>query len=220
MKKIDKQSKRFNRIKNVIKFLGLSGGSLAFDAVVFPFIETTFRNHRIARTVATYGMYNLSMIVGIASYTASDVTVNTLTDAWNIAADKVNGDEPINGDRPIEENDIQDCDVREYDTRFDFVYTFFGDDADVRAHDIVIKLEALIDKNGFVSVNDLREIQHRDAIEDGDIMGWTKGDLFHSEIESLLDSNNHVGAKLTLPRPHDISEHYVVIKPVADEKEE
>lgn len=214
MKKIDKQSKRFNRIKNVIKFIGLSGGSLAFDAVVFPFIETTFRNHRIARTVATYGMYNLSLIAGIASCEAANVTVNTLTDAWNIAADKVNGDEPT------EENDIQSDDVREYDTRFDFVYTFFGDDADVRAHDIVIKLEALIDENGFVSVNDLRAIQHREAIEDGDIMGWTKGDLFHSEIESLLDSNNHVGAKLTLPRPHDISEHYVVIKPVADEKEE
>lgn len=214
MKKIDKQSKRFDRIKKVIQFLGLSGGSLAFDAVVFPFIETTFRNHRLIRTVATYGMYNLSLVAGIASYKAADATVDLLTDAWNITADEVNGDDPT------EENDIQDCDVREYDTRFDFVYTFFGDDADVRAHDIVIKLEALIDKNGFVSVNDLREIQHRDAIEDGDIMGWTKGDLYHSEIESLLDSNNHVGAKLTLPRPHDISEHYVVIKPVADEKEE
>lgn len=214
MKKIDKQSKRFNRIKKVIKFLGLSGGSLAFDAVVFPFIETTFRNHKIAQTVATYGMYNLSLIAGIASYEAANVTVNLLADAWNATADKVNGEEGT------DENDIQDCDVREYDTRFDFVYTFFGDDADVRAHDIVIKLEALIDKNGFVSVNDLREIQHRDAVEDGDIMGWTKGDLYHSEIESLLDSNNHVGAKLTLPRPHDISEHYVVIKPVMDEKEE
>lgn len=209
MKKIDKQSKRFNRIKKVIRFLGMSGGSLAFDAVVFPFIETTFRNHKIARTVATYGMYNLSLIAGIASYEAANVTVNLLADAWNATADKVNGEE-----------DTDEDDVREYDTRFDFMYTFFGDDADVRAHDIVIKLEALIDKNGFVSVNDLREIQHRDAIEDGDIMGWTKGDLFHSEIESLLDSNNHVGAKLTLPRPHDISEHYVVIKPVADEKEE
>lgn len=214
MKKIDKQSKRFNRIKKIAGFLGMSGGSLAFDAVVFPFIKATFRNHRIARMVASYGMYNLSLITGIASYEAANVTVDTLADAWNIAADKVNGD------NPTEENDIQDCDVREYDTRFDFVYTFFGDDADVRAHDIVIKLEALIDKNGFVSVNDLREIQHRDAIEDGDIMGWTKGDLYHSEIESLLDSNNHVGAKLTLPRPHDISEHYVVIKPVMDEKEE
>ena len=209
MKKIDKQSKRFNRIKKVIRFLGMSGGSLAFDAVVFPFIETTFRNHKIARTVATYGMYNLSLIAGIASYEAANVTVNLLADAWNATADKVNGEE-----------DTDEDDVREYDTRFDFMYTFFGDDADVRAHDIVIKLEALIDKNGFVSVNDLREIQHRDAIEDGDIIGWTKGDLFHSEIESLLDSNNHVGAKLTLPRPHDISEHYVVIKPVADEKEE
>lgn len=214
MKKIDKQSKRFNRIKKVVKFLGLSGGSLAFDAMVFPFIETTFRNHRIARTVATYGMYNLSLITGIASYTASDITINTLADAWNIAADKVNGDEPT------EENDIQSDDVREYDTRFDFAYTFFGDDADVRAHDIVIKLETLIDENGAASVNDLREIQHREAVENGDMMGWTKGDLFHSEIESLLDSNNHVGAKLTLPRPHDISEHYVVIKPVTDEKEE
>lgn len=209
MKKIDKQSKRFNRIKKVIKFLGLSGGSLAFDAVVFPFIETTFRNHRIARTVATYGMYNLSLIAGLASYEAANVTVNLLADAWNATADKVNGEEATDED-----------DIREYDTRFDFIYTFFGDDADVRAHDIVIKLEALIDKNGFVSVNDLRAIQHRDAIEDGDIMGWTKGDLYHSEIESLLDSSNHVGAKLTLPRPHDISEHYVVIKPVMDEKEE
>lgn len=214
MKKIDKQSKRFNRIKKVIKFLGLSGGSLAFDAVVFPFIETTFRNHKIARTVATYGMYNLSLIAGLASYEAANATVNLLADAWNATADKVNGDEPT------EENDIQSDDVREYDTRFDFVYTFFGDDADVRAHDVVIKLEALIDENGVVSVNDLRAIQHRDAVEDGDIMGWTKGDLYHSEIESLLDSNNHVGAKLTLPRPHDISEHYVVIKPVMDEKEE
>lgn len=209
MKKIDKQSKRFNRIKKVIKVLGLSGGSLAFDAVVFPFIETTFRNHKIARTVATYGMYNLSLIAGLASYEAANVTVNLLADAWNATADKVNGEEATDDD-----------DIREYDTRFDFMYTFFGDDADVRAHDIVIKLEALIDKNGFVSVNDLREIQHRDAIEDGDIMGWTKGDLYHSEIESLLDSNNHVGAKLTLPRPHDISEHYVVIKPSGEKKEE
>lgn len=209
MKKIDKKSKRFNRIKKVIRFLGLSGGSLAFDVVVFPFIETTFKNHRLIRTVATYGMYNLSLVAGITSYKAADATVDLLTDAWNITADKVNGEEAT------DENDI-----REYDTSFDFVYTFFGDDADVRAHDIVIKLEALIDKNGFVSVNDLREIQHRDAIEDGDIMGWTKGDLFHSEIESLLDSNNHVGAKLTLPRPHDISEHYVVIKPSGEKKEE
>lgn len=214
MKKIDKQSKRFNRIKNVIKFLGLSGGSLAFDAVVFPFIETTFKNRRLIRTVATYGMYNLSLVAGIASYEAANVTVDTLADAWNIAADKVNGD------NPTEENDIQDCDVREYDTRFDFVYTFFGDDADVRAHDIVIKLEALIDKNGVVSVNDLRAIQHREPVENGDVMGWTNGDLFHSEIESLLDSNNHVGAKLTLPRPHDISEHYVVIKPSGEKNEE
>lgn len=209
MKKIDMQSKRFNRIKNAIRFLGMAGGSLAFDAVVSPFIETTFRNHRIARAIATYGMYNLSMIAAIASYTTSDITVNKLADAWNIAADKINGDDPT------EENDI-----REYDTRFDFAYTFFGDDADVRAHDVVIKLETLIDENGVASVNDLREIQHREAVENGDVMGWTKGDLFHSEIESLLDSNNHVGAKLTLPRPHDISEHYVVIKPVADEKEE
>lgn len=209
MKKIDKQSKRFNRIKKVIKFLGLSGGSLAFDAVVFPFIETTFRNHKIARTVATYGMYNLSLIAGIASYEAANVTVNLLADAWNATADKVNGEE-----------DTDEDDIREYDTRFDFMYTFFGDDADVRAHDVIIKLEAIIDENGAASVNDLRAIQHRDAVEDGDIMGWTKGDLYHSEIESLLDSNNNVGAKLTLPRPHDISEHYVVIKPVMDEKEE
>lgn len=210
MKKIDTSSKKFRDIKSVLSWISATGGVLVFDSVFVPCVEIMFGKSRLLKFVSNFGIVSLSTASGLVSYAVTNFGVEGAARAWNDIADKVNGNDEI--DIPSDEAEAEPKDS--------YSYTFFGDDADVRAHDIVLQLEHIIDEHGVVTVNDLRRIQHRDPIDNGDTIGWTQDDLYHSEIETLLDSNNHVGAILTLNNPHDISEHYVVIKPSGKKKEE
>lgn len=214
MKKIDTSSKKFSRIKNALSWTSWMGGAMVFDSVVLPITEATFGKHRILKLVSDLGVFSLSYVAGMLSFSVTNVCVNSTASIWNDIADRVNANNPV--DIPLDDVKVESDDAK----KDSYSYTFFGDDADVRAHDIVLQLEHVIDEHGVVTVNDLRRIQHRDPVEDGDTIGWTQDDLYHSEIETLLDSNNHVGAVLTLNNPHDISEHYVVIKPSGEKDEE
>lgn len=214
MKKIDMSSKKFGRIKKALSWTGLMGGAMVFDSVVMPFTEAALGKHRIIKLVSDLGVITLSSVAGMISFAFTNLYVDSAATVWNGIADRVNANNPV--DIPLDDVKVES----EGDEKAAYSYTFFGDDADVRAHDIVLQLENIVDEHGVVTVNDLRRIQHRDPVEDGDTIGWTQDDLYHSEIETLLDSNNHVGAVLTLSNPHDISEHYVVIKPSGEKKEE
>lgn len=214
MKKIDTGSKKFGRIKNALSWTGLMGGVMVFDSVVIPFTEAILGKHRILKLASDLGVITLSSVAGTMSFAVTNLYVDSAATVWNNIADKVNANNPV--DIPLHDVKVESEDAK----KESYSYTFFGGDADVRAHDIVLQLEHVIDENGVVTVNDLRRIQHRDPVEDGDTLGWTQEDLYHSEIETLLDSNNHVGAVLTLNNPHDISEHYVVIKPSGEKNKE
>lgn len=214
MKKIDTGSKKFGRIKNALSWTGLMGGVMVFDSVVIPFTEAMLGKHRILKLVSDLGVITLSSVAGTMSFAVTNLYVDSAVTVWNNIADRVNANNPV--DIPLDNVKVESEDTK----KDSYSYTFFGGDADVRAHDIVLQLEHVIDENGVVTVNDLRRIQHRDPVEDGDTLGWTQEDLYHSEIETILDSNNHVGAVLTLSNPHDISEHYVVIKPSGEKNEE
>lgn len=214
---IDKDSKKFKTFMKVSSMLGAVGGILAFDSVTMPFVEIIWKNNRSLRNLARLGAINLSWLAGIASGAAVEFNISNAVDLYNHYVSGL----PYSGPKQ-EETDIPEETENEEmvdENLLDYRYAFFGDDADAKAKSVVEYLEAMIEENGFATVNDLRSLQHRNTLDDGDTLGWTKDDVYDFSIEQVMSSNEQVGAILMLKLPHDISDKYVTIKPVVEGKD-
>lgn len=87
---INTESKNYKRFRTVMEFASFTGGCIAFDSVVIPFVFAVNRKSVLGRALGILGTYGMSLIAGRVSEMSIDDAIDNLVDFINLRDAKKN----------------------------------------------------------------------------------------------------------------------------------
>lgn len=83
---INTESKAYKTFRNIASYASFTGGCLAFDSVVIPFVYAVFSSKklRLARYLAMLGTYGMSMVAGRVAEMPIDETIDAVVEYINL----------------------------------------------------------------------------------------------------------------------------------------
>ena len=83
---INTESKAYKTFRNIASYASFTGGCLAFDSVVIPFVYAVLSSKklRLARYLGMLGTYGISLVAGRVSEMSIDETIDVLVEYINL----------------------------------------------------------------------------------------------------------------------------------------
>lgn len=197
MKKINKNGTVVSLIKLGYGFACGIGSMAAFDAVVVPFINAVWGNHRHIRRLAFLGTHAIGVAIGGIGLGSSEEIFDAFVDGYNLIADGVNGLKDEKND--ILAEDHEDADYEESDELTEAIANskVFEFKSEMMARGCIGETNALWKSPSifdFAVTRSKFDIswaeKHFDKIKDVEeakIYGWPNG-LVGAEIEKVNDN--------------------------------
>ncbi len=89
---INTESKAYKTFRNIASYASFTGGCLAFDSVVIPFVYAVFSSKklRLARYLGMLGTYGMSMVAGRVAEMPIDETIDAIVEYINLKDEEKN----------------------------------------------------------------------------------------------------------------------------------
>lgn len=199
---INTESKAYKTFRNIASYASFTGGCLAFDSVVIPFVYAVLSSNklRLARYLGMLGTYGISLVAGKVSEMSIDETIDNLVEYINLKDEEKNPSPEVDQFYRYDEIDIPGKNATPEQEK-DFVNDFVAkkhvlEFETEEAAKLAVELASeTIEKYGYCDLalfwafNRFKEPLPHEVYDIAVLYGWTKDDMKDWGVDKIDDGN-------------------------------